>query len=395
MGNCNGKSIFKDRMFPKILYTYLTIFTCLLSLFNPFGTYAQSEFGVRTVVIDAGHGGKDPGAVGKITYEKHITLAVSLKLGKYIEQNMKGVKVIYTRTSDKFIPLDKRSSIANDANADVFISIHVNSLENKRVFGTSSWVMGLHVSDENLKIAQKENDVIKYESNHEAKYEGYDPHSAESLIMFSLMQNEHLDQSLDLASRIQAQFKGTLSRKDRGVNQAGFVVLWKTSMPAVLVETGFISNAKEEKYLASAKGQDYIASAIFRAFKAYTKSLGTSTNTKSPEIKSKTVVREKEILPTVLKEEPVKKNKDLFFSLQILSSAVALPRNNAKIRNLAGVYEIKHKGLYKYYVGKYSTYKRVVARKKQLKTKYKGAFVVAFEKGKKIPVREAIRKSKQ
>lgn len=217
-------------------------------------TYSQdfvTSYKLTKVVIDAGHGGHDTGALGKDAREKDITLAVALKLGKLIETNCPDVTVIYTRKTDVFIPLDERTAIANKAEADLFISIHVNSNPSSRPYGAETYVMGLHKSAGNLDVAMRENSVITYEKDYTTKYEGYDPNSAESFIIFSLMQNAYLDQSLNFASKIQNDFCERGQRKDRGVKQAGFLVLWKTAMPSVLVELGFLSNPQEEKFLMS------------------------------------------------------------------------------------------------------------------------------------------------
>ena len=221
------------------------------------------------VVIDPGHGGKDPGAVGAKGKEKHINLAVALKTGKYISDNMKDVKVIYTRDSDTYPGLAERAEIANKNKADLFISIHSNALTDKRLYGAETYVLGQTMDDANLQVAMKENSVITLESDYQTKYEGFDPNSAESYIIFSLMQNTYLKQSTEFATLVQGQFRDRVGRKDRGVRQAGFVVLWRTTMPSVLVELGYITNPEEEKFLMSEQGQDYLASAIFRAFRDY------------------------------------------------------------------------------------------------------------------------------
>jgi N-acetylmuramoyl-L-alanine amidase len=221
------------------------------------------------VVIDAGHGGKDPGAVGAKGKEKHINLAVALKTGKYITDNMKDVKVIYTRDDDTYPGLAERAEIANKNKADLFISIHSNALTDKRLYGAETYVLGQTMDDANLQVAMKENSVITLESDYQTKYEGFDPNSAESYIIFSLMQNTYLKQSTEFATLVQGQFRDRVGRKDRGVRQAGFVVLWRTTMPSVLVELGYITNPEEEKFLLSEQGQDYLASAIYRAFRDY------------------------------------------------------------------------------------------------------------------------------
>lgn len=223
----------------------------------------------RIVVIDAGHGGKDPGASGKSVKEKDIVLSIALKVGKYLQQNVKNIKVIYTRKTDVFIPLDKRAKIANDNKADLFVSIHANSTNSKNVTGTETYVMGLHKSEDNLEVAVHENSAVLYENNYKTKYAGYEPNSPETYIVMSLYQNAYLDMSLNLAEKVEQEFKNRAKRKDLGVKQAGFLVLWKTTMPSILIEVGFISNRNEELYLASQYGQELIASAIYRAIRDY------------------------------------------------------------------------------------------------------------------------------
>lgn len=236
----------------------------------PFFTFPLSaEFKIRTVVIDAGHGGKDPGTVGKSLKEKDVVLKLALRVGEYIEKNLPEVKVVYTRKTDKFIELSERSAIAMRNKADLFISIHANAIANPKTYGTETWVMGLHKSEENLAVAKRENAVIvQYEDNYQEKYEGFD-NSPESYIMFSLMQNAYLESSLKFADKIEKQFKNKAGRHSRGVKQAGFVVLYKTATPSVLVEAGFLSNETEEKFLGTEAGQELIASGIYRAFKEY------------------------------------------------------------------------------------------------------------------------------
>lgn len=224
---------------------------------------------INTVVIDPGHGGRDPGAVGRNSHEKDITLAISLKLGNYIQENFDDVKVIYTRETDEFVELFRRAQIANENHADLFISIHCNSTRGAAAYGTETFVMGLHRSEANLEVARKENASILYEDDYMETYGGFDPHSPEANIIFSLYQNAYLHQSLSIASHIQDQFRERAMRADRGVKQAGFLVLYQVTMPGILVETGFLSNPREEQYLMSETGQSHIASAIFRAFRDY------------------------------------------------------------------------------------------------------------------------------
>jgi N-acetylmuramoyl-L-alanine amidase len=224
---------------------------------------------INTVVIDPGHGGRDPGAVGRNSLEKDIALSISLKLGNYIQENFDDVKVVYTRKTDEFVELFRRAQIANENHADLFISIHCNSTRGTAAYGTETFVMGLHRSEANLEVARKENASILYEDDYMETYGGFDPHSPEANIIFSLYQNAYLNQSLSIASFIQDQFRERAMRADRGVKQAGFLVLYQVTMPGILVETGFLSNPREEQYLMSETGQSHIASAIFRAFRDY------------------------------------------------------------------------------------------------------------------------------
>ncbi len=256
---------------------FLLIFIFLLNLCVKISV-AQTPYQLKTVVIDAGHGGKDPGAIGKISQEKNITLAIALKTGQYIKKNIKGVKVIYTRTKDEFIPLDERANIANKNKADLFISIHVNSSKNPKAYGAETYIMGLHKTEDNLKVAIKENSAALYEKNYKQKYNGVEPLSPETYIIMNLYQNAYRDYSLRFAQLVQEQFKLRAKRKDLGVKQAGFLVLWRTTMPSVLIEVGFISNKNEEKFLNTDYGQSIIASAIYRAVKNFKKQVENKTN---------------------------------------------------------------------------------------------------------------------
>jgi N-acetylmuramoyl-L-alanine amidase len=224
---------------------------------------------VDVIVIDAGHGGHDPGTLGKSTKEKDVVLKIALKLGKYIEENLPGVKVLYTRKTDKYIEFQDRADVANKNQADLFISIHANSIVGANAYGTETYVMGLHKDKSNFEVAKRENSVILMDENYKEKYEGFDPKSPESYILFSLNQSAYQENSLRFAQKIEDQFKNRVGRSSRGVKQAGFLVLWMTTTPSVLVETGFLSNQKEEGFLNSDKGQDLIASGIYRAFKDY------------------------------------------------------------------------------------------------------------------------------
>lgn len=229
----------------------------------------KTEFKLRRIVIDAGHGGKDPGTVGAISREKDVVLALALKVGGYVEELLPEVEVIYTRTTDRFIELKERANIANRNRADLFISIHCNATSSSRVHGTETFVMGNKNFNANFEIVKRENAVILLEDDYQENYEGFDPQSPESYMMFNLMQKAYFSNSLSLAEKIETDFSTRVNRHSRGVKQAPFYVLWTTSMPSVLVETGFLSNSSEERYLNSKSGQTYVASGIFRAIKAY------------------------------------------------------------------------------------------------------------------------------
>ncbi|BDX36661.1 N-acetylmuramoyl-L-alanine amidase [Tenuifilaceae bacterium CYCD] len=353
-------------------------------------------YSIKTVVIDAGHGGQDPGALGKVTKEKDITLKLALKVGNFIEKNFSDVKVIYTRNQDVFIPLDERSKIANDANADLFISIHCNSTKSKTPYGTETYVMGLSKSDANLDVAMRENAVITFEENYSVKYEGYDPNSAESFIIFSLLQNAFLDQSLNLANLIQTDFRDRLNRKDRGVKQERFLVLWKTSMPSVLVEVGYLSHPKEEIFLNSTEGQEYIASSIYRAFKEYKRNVDernsrTSQNHFNHSMQNN--VEKQTIERNEANEIQKNSNSSIIFKVQILASSKKLLPNSEQLKNLDNVEEIQSNGIYKYCIGSMQSYNEILTYCQEIKKIYPDAFIIALKEGNQIPVDMAIKEA--
>jgi N-acetylmuramoyl-L-alanine amidase len=342
---------------------------------------AQRESRVTTVVIDAGHGGKDPGALGKHSKEKNIALAVALKTGKYIEESLPDVKVIYTRTTDRFVELYKRAQIANKANADFFISIHCNSNQNSRAYGTETYAMGLHKSNANLNVAMKENAAITFEENAGDTYEGFDANSPESYIRFNLFQNIFLDQSLELANNVEQQFKERVGRKSRGVHQAGFLVLWRTAMPGVLIELGFLSNPTEEKFLMSEKGQVYMASAIYRAFKAY--KLAYEKENKPVEVKE--ITREGN-LPAEKKETVT----GIDYRVQFYTSPMQLVLSDPRFKNLPELSYYTHNGMYKYTSGHFNSRKKALKHQKLVRSKgFSDAFVVAFLNRERITLQRA------
>ena len=243
----------------------------MIFILGSFTKVEVKDIKVDRVIIDAGHGGKDNGTSGVFSKEKDVALQIALELGNTIKKYSPDVEVIYTRDNDTFIGLKERANVANKNHADLFISIHCNAVDQnkEKSYGTETWVMGPHKTEVNLQVAQRENSVILLEEGNEEKYEGFDPNDAGSYILFSLYQNAYLENSLNLADKIENQFTERVGRYSRGVKQAGFVVLYQTSMPSVLVEVGFLTNSKEEKYLNDKLGQTYIASGIFRAFRDY------------------------------------------------------------------------------------------------------------------------------
>lgn len=232
------------------------------------------------IVIDAGHGGRDPGTNGRAAKEKDVSLSVALKVEKLFRDNKTGITVELTRKTDTFVELVDRAAFANKRKADLFISIHCNANPNRYVVGSETYAMGLHKNDDHLDVMMRENSTILMEDNYQEKYDGFDPKSPEAYIVFSLVQNAYLRQSLALASKMETSFRAITKRQSRGVKQAGFLVLWKTAMPSVLAEIGFLSNAVEEKFLASAEGQQYVANAIYQAVVQYRSEQGAKPGTK-------------------------------------------------------------------------------------------------------------------
>ncbi|MCP4521740.1 MAG: N-acetylmuramoyl-L-alanine amidase [Cytophagales bacterium] len=261
-------SIITINSFNKVKKTFVTSLLCSIFVLSSFTPLEIQNYQLKTVIIDAGHGGKDPGCLGKHLEEADVALGIALELGRKIKKYYPSINVIYTRSADKFVELHERAAIANKKNGDLFISIHCNSGPSK-AFGTETYAMGLHTSTENLEVAERENSVVLKEDNYEANYDGYDPNSPISHIMLANSVNQHLENSLLFADKIQKRFKNVAKRKSRGVKQAGFVVLWKTAMPSVLIETGFLTNSQEEQYLGKKVNQQKIAASIFEAFKEY------------------------------------------------------------------------------------------------------------------------------
>ena len=400
-----------------ILYTFI----CLWLLSSPL-CISNSWAKDFVVVIDAGHGWHDPGAVGKISKEKNINLNVALKLGNMIKKNCDDVKVIFTRTKDVFIPLNRRAEIANNAKADLFISIHTNALANNRTAkGASTWTLGLAKSDANLAVAQRENSVILYESDYKTRYAGFNPNSAESYIIFEFMQDKYMEQSVHLASLIQKQFRHTCKRVDRGVHQAGFLVLKASAMPSILVELGFISTPEEERYLNSEEGTGTLAKGIYRAFLTYKKEHEIRlTGVSRTIIPDDEEMSENELAAQQPKEEKPDSAPDqtelvaqakpqqrpitvesatnsgeITFKIQILTSSSPLTKNDKRLKGLKDVDYYKEKGLYKYTYGASTDYNKVLRNKRAITDKFKDAFIIAFRDGEKMNINAAIAEFKK
>ena len=369
-------------------YARIALLGAWPGLLAPAGVHAQGRdpLHIRTVVIDPGHGGKDPGAVGTgryKTYEKDIALNVGLLAGRYITEAFPDVKVIYTRDSDHFVELMERSQIANRAKADLFISIHCNSNDSPKPVGAETFVMGLHKTEANMRVAMKENASILLEEGHELRYDGFDPKDPESIIALSLRQNVFLDQSLLYSALVQKQFKERVGRPDRGVKQAGFLVISYTTMPAVLVELGFISNPEEEDFLQSAQGQDYMASAIYRAFKEYKSNLEEHGATAAPPVAE--VPREKPPPPVVT-------SHGVEFKVQIATTRQRMETKPANFNGLDGVQETRGSGMYRYTVGGEPTLEGARTLQARCREKgFDGAFIVAFRDGERIDLQEAVK----
>jgi N-acetylmuramoyl-L-alanine amidase len=365
----------------------------LFFLFITATTISSSANGIknekyRVIVIDAGHGGKDPGALGSRSREKDVTLAIALKTGEYIQQNIKNVTVIFTRKDDSTVDLRDRPKIANKANADLFISIHANWASSKNVKGAETYIMGQAKDQANLEVAMNENAVMLREDDHSTKYEGFDPKSSESYIMFSLTQKVFQEQSTDLATKIQRQFRERVNRNDRDVKQAGFWVLYNTKMPSVLVETGFITNPDEERYLTSKEGQDYLASSIFRACRDYLNEIDSKSGiswekNQNSDQKNDTLTR----IST--------QTGEISFMVQVTTSVSKTEIKPENFKGLSDVTEIITQNRFKYAAGNFPDYSEAVDYRKKIDTIYPDAFVIAVKDNKILPLQQALEQKKK
>ncbi len=367
-------------------YKFLIV-TFFISYFFFSGFALEKNF---VIVIDAGHGGKDPGAIGPALKlkEKNLNLDVALLVGKQIEKNHPDVKVVYTRKTDVFVELTERSKIANKAKSDLFVSIHANSLKRttsgKETFvqGAETYILGSSNTKENLEVVKRENSVILLEDNYEQKYEGFDPNSIDSYIIFDIMQNQYKEESISFASGIQKEFKSNAKRVDRGVKQAGYLVLLKTGAPSVLVELGYLTNKAEEKYLSSDVGQQKMATSIYNAFlkykREYDKKMGVfSAHSTSAQEKTNSV-KEKQEISTQSSIEGV------IYKIQILISSVKLSNGSPKLKSYKDVDFYIDNGIYKYTYGKSTDFNEIEVLRKKISKDFKDAFIVTFKEGKRI-----------
>ena len=421
----------------KKTFSYILIIAILFFILP--GTQAKVKDFI--VVIDAGHGGKDPGAKGTMINEKTINLSVALKLGELISKKSSDVKVVYTRKSDVFVELDERANMANRCKADLFISIHTNSLPKRTtaIDGVETYTLGLARSDENLEVAKRENSVILLEDNYLQRYEGFDPNSAESYIIFDFIQNKHMEQSINFASDVQ-KYMVSASRSDRGVKQAGFLVLRKTGMPSVLIELGYICNSNEERYLASEQGQQQLANSIYNAFSKYKweydrkrgvftsqrptfvdnstpesdtvkeqkmESAGTLQQTQEPPVGSEKYIlnqnkdkdrnRSSVIQTKSFEAKEVVSQKSeasvpsktigkgqVVYKVQVLTSNKKLSSGSKLFKGYTNLDFYQENGIYKYTYGETTDFDEIKKLRKKASKDFKGAFIVAFKDGEKV-----------
>ena len=399
----------------------ITLIWALMCMFVMTSLAANKRF---TLVIDPGHGGHDAGALGAISKEKNINLAVALRFGKYVEQNLPEVRVIYTRKTDVFIPLNERANIANRANADLFISVHTNALPAGKVArGFETYTLGMHRAKDNLDVAMRENSVISMEKDYQQRYQGFDPRSSESYIIFEFIQGKNMERSVDLARMIQRGVCDGANRPDKGVHQAGFLVLRETSMPGCLIELGFITTPDEERLLNNDSRVDDIARGIYEAFAKYKNKYDRSVSVpyrakdsedvnlpkivpdQEPAPKTRVVTRGKqpkreEATPEQPKrvEKKVKKAEVAdapVFKLQIFVGSRNLRKGDAHFKGETDYDSFQEGNLVKYTLGASTNYNEIYRLRKEKLEKFPEAFIIAFKNGQKYDVNQAIREFKQ
>ena len=394
------------------MYKKITLLLALMCMLVVTAFAANKRF---TLVIDPGHGGHDAGARGAMSKEKDVNLTVALRFGKYVEQNMPEVRVIYTRTQDKFVPLHERANIANRANADLFISVHTNALPAGKVArGFETYTLGMHRAKDNLDVAMRENSVISMEKGFEQVYEGFDPKSSESYIIFEFIQGKNMERSVDLARMIQRSVCEGAGRPNKGVHQAGFLVLRETSMPGCLIELGFITTPDEEQLLNDKNKVDDIAKGIYEAFSNYKNKYDRSVSVpyRASERRVSAVptivpdsYKEKETAPAKLipamKIEPVAKKMEAakedapVFKLQIFVGDRMLRKGDAHFKGETEFDSFKEGSLVKYTIGSSTNYNEIYRLRKEKLDKFPEAFIIAFKNGEKYDVNQAIREFRQ
>lgn len=399
----------------------VTLIWALMCMFVMTSLAANKRF---TLVIDPGHGGHDAGALGAISKEKNINLAVALRFGKYVEQNLPEVRVIYTRTKDVFIPLNERANIANRANADLFISVHTNALPAGKVArGFETYTLGMHRAKDNLDVAMRENSVISMEKDYQQRYHGFDPRSSESYIIFEFIQGKNMERSVDLARMIQRGVCDGANRPDKGVHQAGFLVLRETSMPGCLIELGFITTPDEERLLNNDSRVDDIARGIYEAFAKYKNKYDRSVSVPyrakdSEEVNIPKIVPDQEPAPKTravtrgkqpkreeaTPEQPKREVKEVkkaevadapVFKLQIFVGSRNLRKGDAHFKGETDYDSFQEGNLVKYTLGASTNYNEIYRLRKEKLDKFPEAFIIAFKNGQKYDVNQAIREFKQ
>ena len=392
-------------------------FLVVLLLFLPLSSFTKNNTEVPpkdkfVVVLDAGHGGHDPGNLGNGYLEKDIALQIVLKAGKELEKNP-NIKVVYTRKDDTFIDLYVRGKIANEADADLFVSVHCDS-HSSQAYGAGTFVLGLHANRQNFEVAKKENSVIYLEDDYEQRYAQYDINSPESVIGLTIMQEEFLQQSILLGKKLQDNFTKKLKRKDRKVKQAGFIVLHQTFMPSVLIEAGFLTNKNEGTYLNSARGQGEMGKAIADAIVAYKEDLEKGivvddipektpedTNvavnipkeeTTTPKEEIKKTAETKTTPKTTVAENKVETSRDLVFKVQLMASSRNIPLDKSRFNGLDVLSKEPYKNLYRYMYGNAKTYEEAKKLKSEADAKgYTTSYIVVYKKGTRVPLKEALK----
>ena len=377
-----------------------------------------------TLVIDAGHGGHDAGALGASSKEKNINLNVALAFGNYVERNCPDVKVVYTRKTDVFVTLHERANIANRHKADLFVSIHTNALPaGKQARGLETYTLGMNRANENFDVAKRENAVILYEKDYEQHYEGFDPNSSESYIMFEFMQDKNMAQSVDLAKMVQKRACSSANRQNKGVKQAGFLVLRETSMPSCLIELGFITTPQEEQQLNTRECIDALGYGIFQAFvdyrNKYDKTIIVPFEAPERQVmenqaqervqkeseggKTQAAEQEKDNVPRseskmvneVPEQKPATDSEAPIFKIQVLTSTTLIRQGDKRLKGLDGVDYYKDGGIYKYTIGASANYNEIYRLRKTMVGKFPQAFIIAFKGGQRTDVVEAIKEFKR